>query len=124
MQVSVILVLCMLVVCIAEYRGYTTQQNNYQILSDVKVLIFEKGKVTTRSRVTFDRPQLLCTKNCHLFEPEVVQCTNVGLDDFKEPIWKCESQFPNGIKIGKVLIVCEGLSNSQDKAKVYDTQQF
>ena len=75
--------------------------------------------------------QLTCVgKPCQVFEPEVVQCTNMGDDGLGNIQWRvswagryavcgvdeqCDTDLPSSLRLGKVEVSCEGWQAAGDK---------
>ncbi|EIW68679.1 hypothetical protein TREMEDRAFT_31622 [Tremella mesenterica DSM 1558] len=84
-------------------------------LNSIKTLTFYAGEQTT-SRRTTSIPQLKCLgRACREYQPEVVQCINVGEDGGGGIQWKCETDLPSAFRLGKVQVSCEGYSHPGDK---------
>ncbi|KAK8846605.1 hypothetical protein IAR55_005691 [Kwoniella newhampshirensis] len=83
-------------------------------LKAIKTLTFYADQVTTARR-TSPIPQLTCVgKACKSFQPEVVQCTNMGDDGFAGVQWRCDTDLPSSLRMGKVEVSCEGWSKAGD----------
>lgn len=74
-------------------------------LDDVQTLTLHKAQSTT-SRRAQPTPQLTCLGGPCEFEPETVQCENVGSDGM-EVQWKCEADLPKDIKFAGTQVTCE-----------------
>ncbi|ARF12171.1 protein of unknown function DUF1183 [Klosneuvirus KNV1] len=84
-------------------------------MKDIKVLTFQKGKFTTGRRSN-PIQQLNCiggTAQSKSYTVENVQCTNSGFNG-KTYDWKCESTLDKTLKLGQVVVSCEGYDNSAD----------
>ncbi|ORX36145.1 hypothetical protein BD324DRAFT_526643 [Kockovaella imperatae] len=85
------------------------------LLKDVKTVLFHAGAQTVARR-TEPLPQLTCIgKACKVFQPEIVQCTNMGEDDTGSTQWRCDADMPNGFRFGKIEVSCEGWSKPGDR---------
>ncbi|AFR98719.1 hypothetical protein C347_06703 [Cryptococcus neoformans AD2-60a] len=83
-------------------------------LSAVKTLTFYADKYTAGRR-TNPIPQLTCKgPGCKVFQPDVVQCTNMGDDGLGNVQWKCDTDLPSSLRLGKVDVSCEGWSAPGD----------
>ncbi|WVW78913.1 hypothetical protein I302_100876 [Kwoniella bestiolae CBS 10118] len=83
-------------------------------LKSIKTLTFYADKLTHSRRVD-PIPQLSCVGSaCDLYQPEVVQCTNMGDDGFGGVQWSCDTDLPSSLRLGKVDVSCEGWSKSGD----------
>ena len=85
------------------------------LLRDVNVLTLHKDKYTTGRR-NRPVPQLSCVGGTARYDSqkvETVQCTNTGFDGM-DYNWKCESQLPNTLRLGKVRVNCEGYDYPDD----------
>ena len=77
-------------------------------LTDIKVLTFKKNYLTTTAK-SLPLTQLECSGyNCK-HAPDVVQCTNSGIDDRGEVNWSCEGDLPTGLSFKNACVSCEGL---------------
>jgi SOCE-associated regulatory factor of calcium homoeostasis len=84
-------------------------------LRDVNVLTLRKDQYTTARRVT-PILQLNCVGGSAKSEShkvETVQCTNTGFDG-KDYNWKCQSDLPSNLKLGKLSVSCEGYEYPND----------
>jgi hypothetical protein len=84
-------------------------------LKDVNVLTLRKDQYTTARRVT-PILQLNCIGGAARSEShkvETVQCTNTGFDG-KDYNWKCQSDLPSNLKLGKLSVSCEGYEYPND----------
>ncbi|GJP36159.1 hypothetical protein CLOM_g20679 [Closterium sp. NIES-68] len=112
-----------------QHQHYDQQQQYYQqeqqqqqqqqgaggyravLLEDVKALTLRKGAMTTARRVA-PVPQLSCIAGCD-FQPDVVQCVNVGSDGVAVQ-WRCEAELPSHLKFGLTQVSCEGFDYPDD----------
>ncbi|KAL7753967.1 Store-operated calcium entry-associated regulatory factor [Sorochytrium milnesiophthora] len=83
-------------------------------LSDIRALTLHSGEYTTGRRSS-PVPQTKCTGGdaCHLYEPDVIQCTNAGSDG-RDVQWKCEAEMEDYYRFGKVTVTCEGYDHRND----------
>ncbi|KAI9510743.1 hypothetical protein F5148DRAFT_1176969 [Russula earlei] len=59
-------------------------------------------------------PQLICKgKPCSLFKPDVIRCINLGGEGTNVD-WKCETDLPESLRLGRVQVSCEGWSGPGD----------
>jgi len=59
-------------------------------------------------------PQLICKgKPCNSFKPDVIRCVNLG-GEGTEVDWKCETDLPESLRLGRVQVSCEGWSGPGD----------
>lgn len=61
--------------------------------------------------------QLICNggNGCkYSNEVTTVQCSCTGIDDFQNPQWKCQSDLPDDLRLGKVLVSCESCTTVSD----------
>ncbi|KAK4683413.1 hypothetical protein P7C73_g6855, partial [Tremellales sp. Uapishka_1] len=83
-------------------------------LKGVKTLTFFADKKTTGRR-TSPIPQLECVgKACRGFQPQVIQCTNNGDDGAGSIQWRCDTDLPSSLRLGKTDVSCEGWSAAGD----------
>ncbi|KAF8307348.1 DUF1183-domain-containing protein, partial [Clavulina sp. PMI_390] len=83
------------------------------LLSSINSLAFFSEEYT-KARRAEAIPQLTCVgKLCGLYQPEAVQCINIG-GDGADVNWKCEADLPNTLRFGKVTVSCEGWSGPGD----------
>ena len=76
-------------------------------LTDIQVLTLKKNYLTTTAK-SLSLTQLECSGyNCK-HAPDVVQCTNSGIDDRGEVNWSCEGDLPTGLSFKNACISCEG----------------
>ena len=76
-------------------------------LTDIKVLTFKKNYLTTTTK-SLPLTQLECSGyNCK-HAPDVVQCTNSGIDDRGEVNWSCEGDLPTRLSFKNACVSCEG----------------
>eukprot|EP00898_Chlorokybus_atmophyticus_P000085 jgi/Chlat1/1077/Chrsp110S01570 len=79
----------------APSLGGYTPYNRAVMIDDVKALTLRRGEYTA-SRRTAPVPQLKCLQGCE-YEPDVVQCTNVGSDG-RNAQWRCEADLPSHLR--------------------------
>lgn len=90
--------------------------NESRVLKEnINVLTLYKDRYTTARR-TSPVPQINCiggTARSNSHKVEIVQCTNMGFDgtDYN---WKCDSQLPDTLKLGKLRVGCEGYDYKGD----------
>ncbi|WVQ68809.1 uncharacterized protein L199_007018 [Kwoniella botswanensis] len=83
-------------------------------LKSIKTLTFYADQLTNSRRVD-PIPQLTCVGSaCKSYQPEVVQCTNMGDDGLGGVQWRCDTDLPSSLRLGKVEVSCEGWSKSGD----------
>ncbi|WWC58995.1 uncharacterized protein I303_101541 [Kwoniella dejecticola CBS 10117] len=88
--------------------------NKKVALKSIKTLTFYADRLTNARRVD-PIPQLTCSGSaCKLYQPEVVQCVNMGDDGFGGVQWRCDTDLPSSLRLGKVDVSCEGWSRSGD----------
>ncbi|KAK0552328.1 hypothetical protein OC846_002929 [Tilletia horrida] len=99
------LILVLLLMVLSAYA----QRHKRILLDSIKTLTFYNGERTTARRSS-SVPQLSCRgRACRSFEPDVIQCANMG--DWQ---WKCEADLPEELRLGKVEVSCEGWDNADD----------
>jgi len=79
-------------------------------------LTFYYGAQTTSDK-SASIPQLTCTggNGCKYSDKvKIVQCSCTGLNDFNDPQWKCQSELPNDLRLGQVVVSCEGCNEMQN----------
>ncbi|EJD49762.1 DUF1183-domain-containing protein [Auricularia subglabra TFB-10046 SS5] len=82
-------------------------------LSDIHALTFYAGEKTLARR-TSPIAQLKCIgKPCRTFQPDVVRCTNTGGTGV-DVDWKCETDLPASLRLGRVEVSCEGWARPGD----------
>eukprot|EP00300_Choanocystis_sp_HF-7_P003136 c12364_g1_i1.p1 GENE.c12364_g1_i1~~c12364_g1_i1.p1 ORF type:complete len:319 (+),score=29.07 c12364_g1_i1:42-959(+) len=82
-------------------------------LTEIQTLTFKRDRYTTGRR-SQPVPQLECVKGCHFgFQPEVVQCRNVGHDGF-DVQWRCDASLPDNLALSSTDVSCEGYSSPND----------
>ncbi|CAI7847653.1 unnamed protein product [Closterium sp. NIES-54] len=86
------------------------------LLEEVKALTLRKGAMTTARRVAAV-PQLSCLSGCD-FQPDVVQCVNVGSDGVAVQ-WRCEAELPSHLQFGLTQVSCEGFDYPDDPRILY-----
>ena len=85
------------------------------LLSDVKSITLERGKMTNGRRSS-PVPQLSCvggSAGCHAFQPAVVQCLNRGSDGY-DAQWECKTDMDAEYRFGKIQVSCEGYDYPED----------
>jgi len=88
-----------------------------------KSLIFQANTYSTCSRVA-PILQLNCIDNaiglCKYYTNKIsnMMCSNTGVDEKGEVIWKCQSTIPSEISLGVTTVSCEGCVNSTSKEKI------
>lgn len=85
------------------------------LLRDVKSIVLNKGQYT-QARRTSPISQLTCmggSARSRSHEVGQVQCTNMGFDG-NDYTWKCQSDLSSDLKLGKVIVSCEGYSHPSD----------
>ncbi|CAG8621473.1 1695_t:CDS:10, partial [Gigaspora rosea] len=74
------------------------------LLEDVKTITLYRGKLTAGRR---NNPieQMSCVGGdaCHMYTPDVIQCTNTGSDGL-DVNWRCNAELPDYLKFGPVGI--------------------
>ncbi|KAI0303848.1 hypothetical protein B0F90DRAFT_1335682 [Multifurca ochricompacta] len=76
-------------------------------LADIPALTLYKGE-STLSRRGQPISQLICKgKICKLFTPDVIRCVNLG-GEGTEVDWKCETDLPESLRLGRIQVSCEG----------------
>jgi len=48
------------------------------------------------------------------FTPEVIHCSNIGVNDKGEVQWKCEAQMEDLYRLGRTTVSCEGYNRAGD----------
>ncbi|KAH9999174.1 hypothetical protein BJV74DRAFT_767434 [Russula compacta] len=82
-------------------------------LADIPSLTLYSDKPTL-SRRGQPIPQLVCQgKPCNLFTPDVIRCVNLG-GQGTDVDWKCETDLPDSLRLGRVQVSCEGWSGPGD----------
>ena len=84
-------------------------------LGNVNVLTLRKDQYTTGRRGP-SVLQLNCVGGSARSEShkvETVQCTNTGFDG-RDYNWKCQSELPSNLKLGKTTVSCEGYDFPDD----------
>jgi len=82
------------------------------LLGEVKALTLRKGLMTTGRR-SIPVPQLKRVGGGAQYEPDVVQCVNVGHDgnDYQ---WKCSADLLDKYRFGAIAVTCEGYAYPDD----------
>jgi len=86
-----------------------------QLLTSVKALTFNKGKMTSGRRSS-PLPQLSCvggSASGSNYQPSVVQCVNVGDDGFNVE-WECKADLDDAVRFGSINVNCEGYDHPDD----------
>jgi len=82
-------------------------------LADIPALTLYNDEPTL-SRRGQPFPQLVCKgKPCSLFKPDVIRCVNLGGEGTNVD-WKCETDLPESLRLGRVQVSCEGWSGPGD----------
>ncbi|KAI0322575.1 hypothetical protein OF83DRAFT_1080157 [Amylostereum chailletii] len=82
-------------------------------LAAIPALTFYDGELAS-SRRKNPIPQLTCKgKPCSRYRPDVVRCVNAGGHD-TDVDWKCETDLPDTLRLGRVEVSCEGWSGPGD----------
>ena len=84
-------------------------------LGNVNVLTLRKDQYTTGRRGP-SVLQLNCiggSARSESHKVDTVQCTNTGFDG-KDYNWKCQSELPSNLKLGKTTVSCEGYDYPDD----------
>jgi hypothetical protein len=73
----------------------------------IGMLVFRAGEHAAGIR-TRGVPRLKCTSPVReADQPREVTCTNAGLDDAREVIWRCEAQLPPTLRLGRAVVSWE-----------------
>jgi len=108
-----VFVICILSICscVSSYYGDSV------LLEGVKAVTFKRGQLTNARRVSAIQ-QMRCvggTARGHTeYEPDVVQCTNVGNDGTGNIQWKCEAELDSSVRFGETTVNCEGYNYPDD----------
>ncbi|KAF9042649.1 DUF1183-domain-containing protein [Hymenopellis radicata] len=82
-------------------------------LASISSLTFYNG-ADTKARRTDPVPQLTCVgKPCKYYQPDVIRCKNDGGSGI-DVDWKCETDLPDSLRLGRVEVSCEGWSRPGD----------
>ncbi|KAH9034416.1 hypothetical protein EDB84DRAFT_1486961 [Lactarius hengduanensis] len=82
-------------------------------LADISALTLYQDEYTSSKRGK-SIPQLVCKgKPCKSFTPDVVRCVNLG-GEGTDVDWKCETNLPESLLLGRVQVSCEGWSGPGD----------
>lgn len=85
-------------------------------LTDVRAITLSKNKYTNGRRSS-PIPQISCTHGdaCGYreYEPEVVQCVNVGSDGI-DVNWECKADLDSSVRFGRTDVSCEGYDYPED----------
>ena len=109
-----ILIITLISICFAQ------QYYSAVDLSTVPALTFYKDHMTTGRRSS-PVPQLKCVggDGCSLFYlVNVVQCKNMGVNEYGDPQWECTANLDKRVKLGRTDVTCEGFMDSNDKMKL------
>jgi hypothetical protein len=93
----------------------TTFAHQKVLLGDIQSLILHKGQYTNARR-TNPIMQLSCiggSASLRSNEVTTVQCSNMGYDG-NDYTWKCQSELPSDLKLGRVTVSCEGYDYPND----------
>lgn len=85
-------------------------------LTNIKALTLHKGE-WTKARRTSPIRQLECVGGSaqhSAYQPEVVQCINMGDDGTGQVQWECKADLDEAVKFGRVVVSCEGYSSPND----------
>ncbi|CAG8452473.1 8534_t:CDS:2 [Dentiscutata erythropus] len=90
-------------------------------LEDVKTITLYRGELTAGRR-NDPIEQLRCVggDSCHMYTPDVIQCTNTGSDGL-DVNWKCNAELPDYLKFGPLTVSCEGYSYPDDPYILQDS---
>jgi len=94
-----------------DVEGIIPRTHDAVLLTEVKAITLRKGEMTNARR-THPIPQLRCIGGCS-YEPDVVQCTNVGTDG-ADVQWHCKADLPSDVKFKNVEVLCEGYNYPDD----------
>lgn len=85
------------------------------LFSNIPQLTFYKNEMTL-SRRSYPIRQMQCIEGdaCGYYEPEVIQCKNIGVNDFEVPQWECKAEMPENYRFGRTDVSCEGYSRKGD----------
>jgi hypothetical protein len=91
-------------------------------LRDIQALTFRKNHLTTYRR-SFPTNQLNCLwGDCQYRNNiNIVQCVNMGVNDNGNVQWKCETQLPGYLSLGKTTVSCEGYNHAGDEFILKDS---
>jgi len=110
-----VLCLCFLVIVVIARR------NDPVLLSDVKALTFHKNQLANSNR-TKPVAQLNCHgQPCSKYQPDVVQCQNVGDSGDGDVQWRCSADLDSKVKFGPIDVNCEGFSEPNDQHILKDS---
>jgi len=105
---------------IALLAVFVSFQNVYSSdavrLRDIQALTFRKNRITTYRR-SLPMQQLTCSWGDCQYKDNVlnVQCVNMGVNDNQNVQWRCESQLPESLSLGKTTVSCEGYNHAGDE---------
>lgn len=94
---------------------YAFNVHNKVLLKNVNALTLNQGQYTT-SRRSLPVLQLNCVGGSaasESYKVKTVQCVNTGFDG-KDYNWKCESVLPKSLRLGKLVVNCEGYDFPDD----------
>lgn len=83
------------------------------LIRDVNVITLQDGRMTTGRRSS-PVGQLICLSGCDRYRVSSAMCRNMGFDG-NDVNWKCEADFPSGLKFGQTTVSCEGYRNPNDE---------
>ncbi|KAF0522009.1 DUF1183-domain-containing protein [Gigaspora margarita] len=96
------------------YLSYIEAAWDKVLLENVKTITLYRGKLTAGRR---NNPieQISCVGGdaCHMYTPDVIQCTNTGSDGL-DVNWRCNAELPDYLKFGPLTVNCEGYSYPDD----------
>lgn len=105
---------------IALLTVFVSFQNVYSSdavrLRDIQALTFRKNQITTYRRSS-PMQQLTCSWGDCQYKDNIlnVQCVNMGVNDIGNVQWRCESQLPESLSLGKTTVSCEGYNHAGDE---------
>ncbi|KAG9294973.1 hypothetical protein G9A89_017767 [Geosiphon pyriformis] len=109
----------LLLICLSDEHIVNAKKGPV-LLTTVKTLTLYKGKKTTGKRtspgvLSVEVPQIECVGGdaCHIFEPDVIQCNNMGSDG-EDVQWKCQAELPDILMFGRIEVGCEGYDYPED----------
>ena len=104
----------LMLVLLACSVGGSLATSNAVVEADITMLTFQDGHMTTGQRLA-PEPQLQCKRGCDLFTLQSVMCTNKGLNDQGDVIWKCDQDYPTHLQVYDDAVQCEGYKFAGDK---------
>lgn len=108
MMIKCIVCILCISVCVLASSPYQSTE-----FASVQSLLFRKGAMTIGRRHA-PMNQLNCRDSECNFEPDVIACKNVGLNDKGAPTWACEAEVPSGYRLGRTDVTCEGFDRPGD----------